>query len=396
MKRSIFSRLNLDLNKKSVILSGPRQCGKTFIAKSLNANSYQYLNFDVVKDRKILIKNEWNLSKKIIIFDEIHKMKKWKSWFKGIVDSEQLGRPYLVTGSARLNTYKKIGDSLAGRYFYHRFFPFDLKEISDLFLQNEDMTEINFLFDKNKLNQEQKNKIILNRLMNVSGFPEPFLNNEKGFYNRWSQTHLEVILKQDILETENVKSIKQIEILTSLLTEKVGNPLSYNSLTEDLQTDDKSIKRWVDILENAYVIFRIYPYTSKSFIHGLKKSPKLFFIDYCKVEDESNRFENLVAMSLFKEICIRMDSFGEKFELRYIQNKQKKEIDFLILKNNKPHIFIEAKLSETSPSENFKLFEKYFPKIRKVQVVKNAEEFYLHYSGVEVWPAHVWLAKLDF
>lgn len=143
-------------------------------------------------------------------------------------------------------------------------------------------------------------------------------------------------MKQDILETESVRNIKQLETLTLLLTERVGSTLSYNSLREDLSTDDKSIRRWVYILENSYVIFRIYPFYHKSIAGSLKKAPKLYFYDYCRVDEYSNRLENLVAASLLKEIHFRIDTKGEVYDLNYLRNKQGKEIDFLITKNKKP------------------------------------------------------------
>lgn len=292
MERYLASALVEDLKRKPVLLSGPRQCGKTYLSQRLCERSFDCFNYDIPADRKRLLKREWFRDRDLVIFDELHKMKKWKNWLKGIFDSDEEKQKFLVTGSARLNTYKKAGDSLAGRYFSCRLYPFDLKELRE------------------KMKDAPAADRLLDRLLAVTGFPEPFLAGEEGFYGRWRQTHLDVILKQDILETESVKNIKQLETLVYLLTDRVGSPLSYNSLREDLSTDDKSVKRWIDILEDSYVVFRISPY-SRNVAGGIKKAPKLYFFDYVRVEDSAQRLGNLVAFSLLKEIHFRRDIKGQ-------------------------------------------------------------------------------------
>ncbi len=381
MDRSLFHPIKEDLNKKMVLLSGPRQCGKTYLSEHL-VESYDYLNFDVPADRMRLLKGSWAVDRDLVIFDELHKMKKWKSWLKGVVDAQTVRPKILVTGSAKMNTYKKVGDSLAGRYFSYRLYPFDPKEI---------------------VQQEKKGKIsvgemdsVVDRLLNLSGFPEPYLSGSVGYYQRWMRTHLDVILKQDILETESVRSIKQLETLALLLTERVGSTLSYNSLREDLYTDDKSVKRWVDVLENSYVVFRIYPYYQKSMIGGLKKAPKIYFYDYCRVENMAHRLENLVALSLLKEIHYRQDVLGQVYDLHFLRNKQEKEVDFLITKNKKPHVMIEVKQGDDSSSGSFSAFDKYFPGISKIQLVKNLTKPRKTRQGVLITPLGLWLSKMDF
>lgn len=377
MDRNLAQYLKKDLAKKPVILVGPRQCGKTFLSQHLFKDDCEYLNFDILTDRKKILKMDWSINKKLLILDEIHKMKKWKNWLKGVFDSNKSKLPILVTGSANLNTYKKVGDSMAGRYFSYRLHPLDIKEI---------------LSHQTKKESPEK---ILDRLLSVSGFPEPYLSNDTKFYTRWQQTHLDVILKNDILDTVSVKNITQLETLSLLLSERVGSTLSYNSLREDLSTDDKSVKRWVDILESSYVVFRIYPYTHKSLVGGIKKAPKIYFYDYCRVENESARLENLVALSLLKEIQNRMDIKGEKFELRFLKNKQNREIDFLITKNNQPFAMIEVKQSEAEPNENFYLFDKYLPGLKKIQLVKNLKEERLTRKNILITPMSQWLSKME-
>ena len=202
MKRYLTKYIQEDLAKKIVLLTGPRQTGKTTLSKMLKSD-YDYFNFDNLEDRLSLQKKSWDRSKDLVIFDELHKLKNWKSWLKGVYDTEGIPPSLLVTGSAKLDTYKKVGDSLAGRFFQFRMHPLDLKEIKT-FVNPENLeTE-------------------LEKLLEIGGFPEPFLNGTNRFYNRWKKSHLDIILKQDLIDLENVQQIIQIETLIQLLKNRVG------------------------------------------------------------------------------------------------------------------------------------------------------------------------------
>ena len=202
MKRYLTKYIQEDLAKKIVLLTGPRQTGKTTLSKMLKSD-YDYFNFDNLEDRLSLQKKSWDRSKDLVIFDELHKLKNWKSWLKGVYDTEGIPPSLLVTGSAKLDTYRKVGDSLAGRFFQFRMHPLDLKEIKT-FVNPENLeTE-------------------LDKLLEIGGFPEPFLNGTNRFYNRWKKSHLDIILKQDLIDLENVQQIIQIETLIQLLKNRVG------------------------------------------------------------------------------------------------------------------------------------------------------------------------------
>src|SRR3990167_10259264 len=195
IERNIKPYILKDLEKKIVFVMGPRQVGKTTLSKSLFPNDDDYLNYDRAEHRLALKENTWDRKKELIIFDELHKMSKWKQWLKGIYDTEGVRPRLLVTGSAKLNTYKKVGDSLAGRYFQFRLYPLDVKEALSLYSAEE----------------------AFNRIWHCSGFPEPFLSNDKIFYDRWKRSHLDIILRQDLLDLESVKDIMAIETLIELL-----------------------------------------------------------------------------------------------------------------------------------------------------------------------------------
>ncbi|MCK4618872.1 MAG: ATP-binding protein, partial [Desulfobacterales bacterium] len=229
MKRYLTNYILDDLKKKIVLLTGPRQSGKTTLSKMLSSN-FDYLNFDNPEHRLGLIERSWDRSRDLIIFDELHKLKNWKSWLKGIYDTEGVPPRIIVTGSAKLDTYRKVGDSLAGRFFQFRLHPFDLKEIK-------------------KINGPDNIQAVLDRLLDTGGFPEPYLEGSTRFYNRWKRSHLDIILKQDLVDIENVQQITSIETLIQLLRKRVGGPVSYNSLARDLQCSDKTVKRWLTILE---------------------------------------------------------------------------------------------------------------------------------------------------
>lgn len=372
MDRSITTYLQRDLKEKIVLLTGPRQSGKTTLSKILSKD-FEYFNYDLAEDRLILQKKSWRKNCDLVIFDELHKMKDWKSWIKGIYDTRGINPKLLVTGSAKLDIYKKMGDSLAGRYFQFRLHPLDLKETKNLINPNE-------AFD---------------RLMNFGGFPEPFLKKDEIFYNRWKKTHMDIILRQDLLDLENVKDIKSIETLIEMLKYRVGSPVSYSSLARDLQKDSKTIKRWINILEDMYVLFKVQPY-HRNIARALLKEPKYYFYDTGKViGDDGTKLENIVACGLLKELHLLEDNFGFNTKFHYLKNKDGKEIDFFIVINDIFHLMIEVKWRDDVPSKNFNYFSRYLPNTLKIQLVKEIEREKSFESGVEVLNVINWLTNLD-
>ncbi|MDD4975517.1 MAG: ATP-binding protein [Bacteriovorax sp.] len=375
MQRYLYKELKKYVGKKILLLSGPRQVGKTTLSKVLFEH-YDYFNFDRLSDKKKLLAEEWNRDADLIIFDEIHKMKKWKQWLKGIYDTESK-KNFLVTGSARLDTHRKVGDSMAGRYFQYRLMPLCLKELAQ--------------------NKYQNPKENLAELLKFSGFPEPFFTHSESFYKKWRKSHLDIIVRQDIAEIEIVKRISDLEFLIELMKTKVGSILSYNSLREDLMTDDKTIKRWLTIFENSYLLFKITPF-SKNIIHSTKKAPKYYFYDFPRIEDNGARLENLVALSLLKEIYFLNDTEGEDYSLHFLRDKDQNEVDFLIAKNKKPIIALEVKTSDVEISSGFKKLTiqllVHFPELKRIQLVKNLERDFSNKEGIKVLNLEKYLSTL--
>lgn len=370
LTRYLQSDLKSDLNKKMVLLSGPRQVGKTTLAKSISNNLY-YLNYDVVKDRKIILSQSWDKDSKLIVFDELHKLKKWKSWLKGVWDDTSRRSNILVTGSARLEIYKKGGDSLAGRYFNYRLHPLSVKELIEEYAPDKCVT----------------------RLIERGGFPEPFLvkNIEDSF--KWRLNHLDRIVRDDVSAVEKIYDIRQLELLVELLSERVGSPISYQNLSEDLSVSPPTVKRWIEVLESLYVIFCVRPY-SKSIKRSIKKEPKVYFYDIARVKDDIGmRLENLVACHLMKRAHFITDTKGIKSELSYIRNKEKKEVDFITLSNSKPEMMIEVKAGDDSVSKNLVYFKER-SNCKAIQLVHKLERN-MTKSDISITNLSSWLANLE-
>ena len=372
MERSLIPFIKKDLPQKIVLLTGPRQSGKTTLAQML-VQDFDYFSYDLAEHRVALMEKRWRRDCELVVFDELHKMKNWKSWLKGIYDTKGL-RPFmLVTGSARLDTARKVGDSLAGRFFQYRLHPLDIKEV------------------KTDLAPEAA----FDRLMLFGGFPEPFLKGEAIFYKRWKKSHHDIILRQDLLDLESVRSIADMETLIELMRRRVGSPVSHNSLAGDLQRDPKTIKRWLELLENMYVLFRVTPF-HKNIARSLLKEPKYYFYDTGQVSgDEGSKLENLVACALLKELHFLEDTLGKSCVLHYLRDKEGREIDFLVVIDGRPALMIEVKWADDSLSRNFAVFSKYLPDMPGIQLVGKLDREKSFESGARIVKVAPWLAELD-
>ena len=372
MEREIKPFILSDLNDKIVLITGPRQCGKTTLSKALFSN-YYYLNFDLLEHRLEIKKKLWDKSADLVIFDELHKMTNWKSFLKGIFDTQSNYQKMLVTGSAKLETFRKVGDSLAGRYFQFRLHPLTLKELSSVMPIEE----------------------AFNRLMEFGGFPEPFLKNNISFYKRWQKTHLNIILRQDLLDLESVKDISSIETLVELLRHRVGSSISYSSLARDLEKDPKTIKRWLMILENLYIIFKVSPF-HKNAARMILKEPKYYFFDNAQVLGSAGaRLKNLVATSLKRELDFIEDTQGLNVALNFIKDKNGQEVDFMVSVEDRQYL-IEVKSSDDQPSKSLQHFSNFWPKAKLIQLVSNLEREKFLENGLMIKKLATWLSKLDF
>ena len=336
--RYLSSAIDKDLEKKMVFIGGPRQVGKTTLGLSFldssDENNPAYLNWDILQHRKMILKNQIPLQHKMLVFDEIHKYKRWRGLMKGLYDAHKSKGPsFLVTGSARLDHFSKGGDSLMGRYFYYRLHPFSLIEIN-----------------------KTPNSKDLEALLKFGGFPEPLFEQSEDHWKRWQNHRSQQVVYEDLRDLERVKEISLIALLLESLTDRVGSPLSINSLKEDLSVSHQSISRWISLLEALYMVFRIPPYGSPN-IRAVKKEQKLYFWDWSQVDSGSFRFENLVASHLLKYCHYQYDTKGTHTELKYLRDTDKREVDFLVVQDKKPVFAVECKTNRTSLSPHLKYFQ---------------------------------------
>jgi len=374
VERYLTAALAQDMDRKILLLTGPRQCGKTTLSKALHPD-YQYINYDLAEHRLLLEEKSWDRQKTLIVFDELHKMDRWKAWLKGIYDVEGIPPALLVTGSARLDAFRKTGDSLAGRHFQFRLHPLDLKEA--LAYSGLDRDEI------------------FHRLMTLGGFPEPFLRGTRRYYNRWRRSHVNLILREELLTLSAVRDIQSIETLIELLRSRTGSPVSANSLARDLRKSPNTIQHWLTLLEDLYVIFRVNPY-HKNIARALLKEAKYYFYDNGMVQgDEGAKLENLVACALMKEAHRAGDVDGEEIDLRYIRNKDGREIDFLVTREQQPWQLIEVKWKDDSLSGNFRKFLPREP-LKRIQVVGELARNKSFPGGERIESAKDFLAGLSF
>ncbi len=369
MKRFLEPHILEDLPTKIVLVSGPRQTGKTTLSKQLYSD-YDYLNYDSSEDRLAISQMNWDRSKPLVIFDELHKMKQWKRWLKGLFDTEKRPPQILVTGSAKLDIHKRVGDSLAGRYFQYRLHPLDLKEAHQLLnVSPEDGFET---------------------LWNCSGFPEPFLKGKQTYYRRWRRSHIDIILRQDLIDLSSVRDIDAIQTLVLLLSQRAGSTVSYANLARDLDRDPNTIKRWLELLENLYIIHRVTPF-SRNVARSLKKEPKFYLYDHALVEDAGARLENIVANALKKELHFLEDTQGVRGELHYLRTKDGKELDFLVSIDGHPTRLIEVKTGNGGPARGFQHFGPLFPNAAHLQLVKNLSRNKSLSSGLLIQQLIPWL-----
>lgn len=364
-----------DLDKKMVILSGPRQVGKTTLAKSLSTvwSNPEYLNWDSGKDRKIMLRQEWDRKAGLLILDEFHKLKNWKSRIKGVYDTEGIPPRVLITGSARLDLYRRGSDSLAGRYFLHRLYPLSVSELKA---------------------QSRSHKETLQQLMVLGGFPEPFFSQSEEFSKRWRKQHLERIIREDIQDLEPIKNISSLILLVDLLRERIGSQISYSSLAEDLQVSPHTIKHWIQILEHMYILFVVTPY-HRNIARAILKEPKVYFYDTGAVTgDAGARLENIVAVCLRKWLHFLEDMKGKDTHLCYIRDKEKREVDFLVEIDKKIDLLIEVKVSEENLSKPLLCFHNKLKPRESVQLVETATRTKT-VQGISITSAADWLAELD-
>lgn len=385
--RYLSRNILTDLVNKMVFVGGARQVGKTTLAKELLAKKFDisfYYNWDYTPDRKKIISNELPGESSLLIFDEIHKYKKWKNLIKGIYDTYKTKYKIIVTGSAHLNIFRKGGDSLLGRYHYYTLHPFSLAELENINNEFRPFEELIFKPTFYKSGFE--------KLFTFGGFPEPLLAQDNKVLRRWHIEKSERLFREDIRDIENIRDINSMMLLKDLLPSRAAGPLSINNLSEDLEVSHRAVTNWLNILDTFYYTFRIYPFSSKK-IRSIKKESKLYLIDWSEIENEGSRFENLIASHLLKFTQYLLEAEGYKADLYYLRNVDKKEVDFFVTINNKPWFSVEAKLNNKTPSSNILYFKERLKIPYNYQVVKE-ENIDIMKDGIRIISASKFLSGL--
>lgn len=376
MQRYLDARVQADLDKKMVVLTGPRQVGKTTLSQQLMQRwpGSQYLNFDVPAQRAVMLAQSWRSDAPLLVLDEIHKMHDWKAWLKGVADGRPQGQRLLVTGSARMDTFRQGGDSLAGRYFRLRLHPVSVREWV--------------------AHAQVSPQVALTHLLARGGFPEPILAEADQDAQRWRSDYFAGLVREDVLEFSRVQEIKTLRLFAELLRERVGSPLSLASIARDLQVAPATLTRYLDILEALFIVFVVRPW-HRNIARATLQAPKVYFYDTGLVRgDDGLRFENLVACHLLKQVQWQQDTAGADVGLHYIRTKDDAEVDFCLSAGDTLSHLVECKLSDAKPHRALGRFAEQWPNAHAVQLLRDCK-VESDVGRIRVREAGGWLEGLD-
>ncbi len=329
-----------------VFVAGPRQCGKTTLALSIlkeDESHARYINWDSDRGRDAVLSKTFPSGKGLMVFDEIHKYPRWRNLLKGLFDVRKSEIQILVTGSARLDAYRRGGDSLQGRYQLVRMHPLVFWELPSPTREN------------------------LKRLFDLGGFPEPYFSDSEREARRWSRAYRSRVVREELTSLERITDITRVEELSLRLPECVGSPLSINSLREDIGVSHVTLARWLVILENLYQIYRIYPFGSPR-VKALKKEAKHFHYDWNLIENPGARFENFIGSHLLALAHWIEDSEGFGMELRHFRDREQREVDFVMVKDRKPLFFVECKLKAQNAADGLRYLKSKHAAVPAIQV----------------------------
>jgi uncharacterized protein len=367
-RRYLVPQVKRDLLRKMVFVAGPRQVGKTTLARQLPNLGTGYLNWDITEDRRRILAGELP-SSKLWVFDEIHKYRRWRNFLKGVFDGRRTGQRILVTGSGRLDLYRFGGDSLQGRYHLLRLHPLSVGELGI-------KTPQAFL-----------------ELLKLGGFPEPFFGGSEVEARRWSREYRSRLVREDVATLERVNDLGHLELMMSRLPELVGSPLSLNALREDLQVSHKTVASWLAVLERLYAVFLVAPFGGPR-IRAVKKEQKHYQMDWSLVTNDGARFENLVACHLLKWVHFEQDTQGRDLELRYFRDTDAREVDFVVTERAKPILFVECKNADADIGRGLRYLHAKYPAVEAWQVSATGAKDYVSADGIRVAPALTLLKNL--
>jgi len=389
MKRSLESLLDLEHfpHRRIAFVVGPRQVGKTTLARALlikRKSKDLYRSWDDLQWRREFVSAPYSFLdayrpkregvRPLVVLDEIHKYPRWKTYVKGFWDTRRDRMDLLVTGSGRLDVFQRGGDSLLGRYHQYRLHPLSVREVLDPRCPSLEESPESSMANLLKLAgpAPRSARKVLGDLLRWGGFPEPFLEKGERQHRLWLRERRTLIVREDLRDLTRIRMLSHVEELIELLVGRAGGVLSYNALHEDLQVAVESVRQWTEYLQRLYFLYLIRPFAG-SIARSLRKEPKLYLWDWSEVAEDGARFENLVASHLLKWCHFTQDWGLPPLELHYVRDKEKREVDFLLTRNKRPWVLIEAKLSDKKPTPAMKYFADRLKVDHRLQIVLECE-----------------------
>lgn len=366
--RYLEAQVLADLQRKMAFVAGPRQVGKTTLARGLPGADAGYLNWDVAEHRERILRRELPAGP-LWIFDEIHKYRTWRNYLKGLYDARPAGQQILVTGSARLDLYRFSGDSLQGRYHLLRLHPLSAAELR--LSSPEDLQQLLFL----------------------GGFPEPFFGGSEVEARRWSREYRNLLIREELTSLERVHDLGTLELMALRLPERVGSPLSVNALREDLGVSHKTVSGWLGMLERLFALFRLPPFGTPA-VRAVKKAQKHYHFDWTLVRESAPRFENLVASHLLKWVHYQQDTQGLDWSLRYFRDTDGREVDFVVTDGRRPLLLVECKWGDAPVDRSLSYLKERFPEAEAWQISATGTKDFQTPDGIRVAPALALLGRL--
>ncbi|MHB9071619.1 MAG: ATP-binding protein [Sedimentisphaerales bacterium] len=387
---------HLSSQRQMAFVAGPRQVGKTTTCRNLAEN---YLNWDNTDDRTLITKGPAAIAERlgieklrkqapIMLFDELHKFSKWKQFLKGFFDTYADQIRVLVTGSSRLDIYRRGGDSMMGRYFLYHMHPFTVAEIL-----YQDVPDSEKIFRAPKLINESE----FSALWTHGGYPEPFIKRDMRFSRRWRNLRLQQLLREDIRDLTQIHQLDQLEMLVHLLLLRSSEQLIYSNLASEIQVSVDTMRRWINTLCNLHLGFLIRPWY-KNVARSLRKEPKWFLRDWSTIDEPGQRAETFIACHLLKAVEGWNDMGLGDFQLGYLRDLDQREVDFIVVRNGKPWFLTEVKNSDSKLSASLKYYQEKLKVPFAFQVILEGDyvdaDCFATHGKTMIVPARTFLSQL--